>query len=143
LKGESEYLESLAAYICTILPEDPKRQRRLLTAVARRVRPRMPRWVLGASVGFLAAVGGIVASTEMNARWDASPHARMAALPDGRVALKVITEARNGTVTVLWYKHITRQEARKLLTNPNWQDKIVAEYFKKPSLARGAVGLGS
>lgn len=143
MTGESEYLESLADYICTVLPEDPERQRRLLTAIKRRVRPRMPRWALGASMAFLAAVGAIAADAEIDARWDAVPHARIAALPDGRIALKVITEKRNGTVTVLWYRHISRKEARELLADPNWQSRVVSDYPRKPTLAPVSVELGS
>jgi hypothetical protein len=146
MNGESAYLNGLADYICGILPEDPRRQKKLLLAVKRRMRPRMPRWMLVASTAFLAAVGGIVAGAELNARWDAAPHARMATLPDGRVALKIITEGRDGAITVLWYRHITAEEAVAVMAEPDWQTKLLASYSKLtsvPASAPASAGRGS
>lgn len=142
MTGEDAYLDGLAKYICLILPEDPYRQRRLLTAIKRRVRPRMPRWGLGLSMALLAALGAIVANDMVNAWNDARPHAQIAALPDGKIALKVLTESQNGTVTILWIRHISQREAKALLEDPRWQERVLRQYATSQISVPVSVGLG-
>lgn len=129
--AEARYIRRIGDYVIEILPETPRRQRAVLRYVSGRLRRRVVNMACAATAGGGVLVG--IATIDMILDGYAAQPTRQASARiiqdiDNTYNLEIVRDVSGQPMKVIHRKILSLDEARVLMTDPDWQERVVDDY---------------